>query len=218
MQLPYGSQTVQVQANTDPTRTALITYDNAGAPLPLTLYADNWLHVNDSLDGAYTFTLHFSQPNITRVCISSRQVTLLSSPGCAQGSTSVYAGAQSGATLGSQALSWSAPQRFYSLLVPYIMQQIDFRVEVGGLNNAVTVEQRPSAARAYTLQQPSLQFQLAPGSNDFSLNSTLDGYYALQFVRAQPDLQDLRVQPVTASTGFERPQRRRCSSRSRSSC
>lgn len=43
------------------------------------LYTNNLLRLNDSIDGAYAFTLIYAAPNLTAVCMQSRGRTFLNS-------------------------------------------------------------------------------------------------------------------------------------------
>jgi len=205
--VPYGTESASVSYTVDPTRTATVTVTGGGAPVRLVQYANNTLFVNDTLDGAVALTLRYAQPNMQQVCAAAQGVFLVTEGGCTQGGVlGNYAGASpsdGGATAGQAALSFRHPQRAYSLIVPFVMDTVAFRVDLG-VDEPVTLlsQGKADAPQSVTKGAPSVSLKLDVGTNQIALNSSLDGYYQFQITRADTDLTALVLSSVSATAGW----------------
>ena len=205
LDMPWSTETVGLVVTTDPDHTGVVTIDTEedGSPLRMIQYQENALNMNNTLDGAYTFLLHYLPPNMESVCMSSNSSFLLSHPSCSQPSgLGFYIGSSTGgATQGETHVEFESQIRHYSLIIPFIMEELAIQIQLNqDLNEIVTLEHRQSISTVtFTVAQADQVLPIHVGSNLYALNSTRDGYYQFSIVRAVPDLSELIAHPRTNS-------------------
>jgi hypothetical protein len=126
--------------------------------------------------------------------------TVSNSPGY----VGLYAGASNGPTQGMAAMTWNPTVHWYNTTVPFKYQWLDFMVN-STTNATTTVDLNyPPGGTVWPQLAPYAlnTWELQLGPNGVRINSTLDGFYRVEFTRLLTDLLSIAASPVAATPGW----------------
>jgi hypothetical protein len=172
---------------------------------------ENFLTLNNSLDGFYFIRIVFAGADVLGVEVQStydRRLLIYSPLNIPDALYTPYVGRSSGGTFGATAKVFDRYIRRYEVIVPFIYTSVFFLANsTTNATVAFDVNYPLPPFQIWRAYAPFVKFQwsLAVGGNSLHMNSTKDGLYDFTILRLPADFRNLTLLPLAATAGAPLP-------------